>query len=245
MDPAALAAYGGEFAVDCADARSPRLRVTAEALILEHDGRRTTAAPVQVMASFYGPNPPPGYVTALSAPTSRSGELLLVLFRDGRGRHLRVDGDEPVRAALGRLADARYRDCRPAGVAHRGPAGAAEHREAAVAHGRSPLADAGFRAAYERALGHRAGEPWIRAMVGQATTPGAVTLAGTHHEMYSVCKPHDCADHQLVLLFSRERGVAYGRLRENGRSPRWVGDPPPALRPHIERLFREQWPTSP
>ncbi|MDP1693361.1 MAG: Ivy family c-type lysozyme inhibitor [Burkholderiaceae bacterium] len=246
LDDAALTAYGGEFAVDCADPRQPRLRVTAEALIVEHGGGRSTAAPVQAMPGFYGSHPPPGYLVALSAPLSQRGELLLVLFRDARGRYLRIDGDEKVRAALGRrFADAPYRDCEAASAARDGRAWAAEQRDVAAAQAASPLRDARFRAAFERALGARAGEPWIQVMVGQTTTPEMATLAGARYALYSVCKPHDCGDHQLLLLFSSERGEAFGRLRENGRSPRWLGNPPAALQPEIDRLFRQQWPAGP
>lgn len=246
MDANAFAQYGGEFSINCADPRLPRLKVTADSLVYEQGGRRVSATPLDLMASYMGPEPPPEFMIAIFGPTKRgNAELGVVLQRDAKGRYARIEGDDKFVAALGKpLAESSYRDCDTERARRDGAAFVEDQRLAAVAQAeaeaRSPMRDARFKAAYDRALGARAREPWIEQMVGQETGPKTVQLGGAPYRLYEKCKPHDCADNHLVLLYSADRGVAYGRLRDRGQLG-WLGSPSAALAGEIDKLMREAW----
>lgn len=246
MDANAFAMYGGEFSINCGDARLPRLKVTADSLTYEQGSRRVTATPIDLMASYFGPEPPPDFMVAIFGPTKRgNAELTVVLHRDAQGRYAKIEGDDKFRASLGKvLGEGSYRDCDTERARRDGTEFVEQQRRSAAAHAeaqaRSPMRDARFKAAYDRALGARAREPWIEQMVGQETEPKTVQLGGSPYRLYEECKPHDCAENNLVLLYSADRGVAYGRLRDRGQL-RWLGNPPAALAGEIDKLMREAW----
>lgn len=102
------------------------------------------------------------------------------------------------------------------------------------------LKDARFRTPYFAALGPRTREPWLRELNGPAPESQKVTVAGASYLMASVCKPHDCYDHNLVLLYDAAQGVVYGKLNQIGRST-LLGRPSPPVAAELERLWREQF----
>ncbi len=246
LDAGQVARYGGSFAIDCADARYPRLRVTADALIIEHGQRRMTSSPIDNFASFYGPEPPPGYLTVLAAQVKGGkGSVMFALYTDATGRYVKIEedggfGDGFVRT----LRDARHRDCDKPRARRDGGTFRDEQRQGGAAdtalRATSPLNDARFKAAYDRALGPHAKERWIVELLTYQRDPQSVRLGGSDFQFYSLCKPHDCADNNMVLLYAREQGVAYGKLVDR-RLPRWLGSPSAALRSEIERLWRAEW----
>lgn len=101
------------------------------------------------------------------------------------------------------------------------------------------LRDAKFKAAYLGALGPRAKEKWLATMSNSALVR-KVSVAGEDYQVATPCKPHDCADNNLMLLYSPARGVVYGWLHERGR-PTPIGNPSPAMNAELERMWNKEF----
>jgi len=259
LDAASMKAFGGTYSPDCKNPGAPRAIVTAAALMVEQGNQRMSAGNVQSAASFLGPSPPPNYRTVLLGDV-RGQQLQFILFQDGAGYYLTLDGDQRVRAALGKLLGLRYRHCGGLGRAAAPPPTAAAPRAtpsaptagagAAALAGAIPpldtmtaaglLMDPKFKAAWHRALGPRAREPWLGALDGPSPDTSKVRVDGAEYFLGAACMNHDCGDNSLVVLYSQPRGVVYGYINERGRVTR-VGGPPPAVATELERLWRQQW----
>jgi hypothetical protein len=114
LDAQALKLYGGNYSSDCSNASAPRLRVAADALMVEQGNKRMTGSNVQAAYSYFGQSPPPDYQVALLGEV-RGEQLIFLVYRDKTGQYITIDGDTKVRAALGKaLLDRKYRSCNPA-----------------------------------------------------------------------------------------------------------------------------------
>lgn len=65
-------------------------------------------------------------------------------------------------------------------------------------------------------------------------------MAGAEYPVVSVCKPHDCEDHNTVLLYDAAQGTVMGKVYEARRGA-LIGNPPPALASEIEKLWVSEW----
>ncbi len=101
------------------------------------------------------------------------------------------------------------------------------------------LKDPKFRSAYRSALGAKAGQKWLSAMSNSAPV-SRLTLAGEDFQLATPCKPHDCADNNLLLLYSPARGQVYGKLYEKGRTT-LLGAPSAAMGAELERLWKKEF----
>jgi Inhibitor of vertebrate lysozyme (Ivy) len=81
-----------------------------------------------------------------------------------------------------------------------------------------------YKAAYLALFTDAAATPaWMRE--GGTASPGrVVTIGGAEYELYSHCKPHDCGDNMMYVLFSRDRQHAWALAVESGKS-RVFGNP--------------------
>jgi hypothetical protein len=59
----------------------------------------------------------------------------------------------------------------------------------------------------------RKAEPWLVQAQGVASPAEMITVDGATFEVFSLCKPHDCADNQMKALFSAGGARAYGMFR--------------------------------
>lgn len=66
-------------------------------------------------------------------------------------------------------------------------------------------------------LGHYVGSPAIYA-----------TVDGTKYELFFTCKPHDCSDDKLEVMFSPNAAQAWGAIVVNGKPIAYLGAPSPA-----------------
>jgi len=101
------------------------------------------------------------------------------------------------------------------------------------------LKDARFRAGFAAALGASAKERWIAALsnsgpVIEVRADGETWLQATP------CKPHDCAENNLLLLYSRTSGDVTGVLHAKGRHAP-VGSPSPALAAAMEKMWKKEF----
>jgi len=260
LDAAAMKAFGGTYSPDCKSSGAPRAVITAATLVVEQGSQRMSGGNVQSAAAFLGPSPPPNYRTVLLGDV-RGQQLQFILFQYSTGYYLTLDGDQRLRAALGKLLGYRYRHCgglvakaaappptaaapraapsAPAsGAAAAAPAGAIPPLDTMTAGGL--LMDPKFKAAWHRALGPKAREPWLGELDGPSPDTSKVQVDGAEYFLGAACKNHDCSDNSLVVLYSQPRGVVYGYINERGGVTR-VGGPPPAVAAELERLWRKQW----
>ena len=96
-----------------------------------------------------------------------------------------------------------------------------------------------FKTAYLAALGPKAKEKWLATM----TNSGLVrteTVAGASYQVATPCKPHDCADNNLLLLYSPTRGDLYGHLHEKGKVTR-LGGPNDAMANELQKMWNKEF----
>lgn len=96
-----------------------------------------------------------------------------------------------------------------------------------------------FKTAYLAALGPKAREKWLATM----TNSGLVrteTVAGERWQVATPCKPHDCGDNNLLLLYSPGRGAVVGHLYEKGKVTT-LGSPNAAMGAELQRLWNKEF----
>lgn len=106
------------------------------------------------------------------------------------------------------------------------------------------LYDPKAKAAYYKALGPLAKEPWLAKLDGPSSENKAIRAAGADFVKIATCKNHDCYDNNVVLLWSGVQNVVYGKVYQKGRST-LIGNPPPAVAAELERLWRKQFRSQP
>jgi hypothetical protein len=107
-----LAQFGGTYSVACGNPSMARLRVTADALMVEMGNQRMTGSDPQAAYSYFGQSPPKDFQVALLSQVRGMSELMFMVFRDRVGNYVELDGAANVRAALGpSLTGRRYRQC--------------------------------------------------------------------------------------------------------------------------------------
>jgi hypothetical protein len=243
-----LKLYGGVYATDCASPAAPHLRV-ADTLNVEYGNQRMTGGGLVAAYSYFGQEPPKNFQVALLSQLRGGASLVFHVYRDARGLYIELEGDPKVETALTAVLGkaqfkAKYRDC---DAARRAPdpiaVPAAPTRAAAgtddVANW-DYLGDKTFRARYRKALGAKANTPWIAQLNGPAPAARMETVADTAYRYVAVCKPHDCHDHSLVLLYSPEQRVVVGTIHEPGRSTLF-GKPSAEVAASLERLWKAEW----
>jgi hypothetical protein len=98
----------------------------------------------------------------------------------------------------------------------------------------------GFSAAYRAALGPLAREGWIAGLSGPSPPLRQVEAGGTRYWLGASCKPHDCGDNNLVLLWDEAGRKVHGLVHRSGRQALF-GQPPPAVARELPRLWAEEW----
>jgi Inhibitor of vertebrate lysozyme (Ivy) len=101
------------------------------------------------------------------------------------------------------------------------------------------LKDPKFESAYRAALGPKANQKWLITMTNSALV-SQVTLAGETFQVATPCKPHDCGDNNLLLLYAPGRGLVYGKLYEKGRTT-LLGAPSAPMVAELERLWKKEF----
>jgi hypothetical protein len=96
-----------------------------------------------------------------------------------------------------------------------------------------------FKSAYSVALGPRAKERWLAALSNSAPVR-SISVAGVAYQVATPCKPHDCAESNLMLLFAPGKGWVYGKLYEKGRST-LIGGPDAAMAAELETLWKKEF----
>lgn len=101
------------------------------------------------------------------------------------------------------------------------------------------LKDPKFKTAYLAAIGPKAKERWLATMTNSSLVR-KVSVGGDEYQVATPCKPHDCGDNNLLLLYSPAKGVVYGKLFEKGRSTP-IGRPDAAMTAELDRMWNKEF----
>ena len=106
--PESLRRYGGTYSSDCGDPAAAKVRIGADALVIEHGPRRTVGRGVMDSYTSFGGAPtspvPEGYVMEFI-----SDAFSLYVFEDKAGYYIDVGGDVPAAEAVIGKASMRIR----------------------------------------------------------------------------------------------------------------------------------------
>jgi hypothetical protein len=101
------------------------------------------------------------------------------------------------------------------------------------------LREPAFEEAYRAALGPHARTKWL-ARLEMSAPIANVKAGGETWQMATPCKPHDCADNNLLLLWSPARKTVVGKLVEGGRA-KLLGAPDAAMASDLDRLWQKEF----
>lgn len=96
-----------------------------------------------------------------------------------------------------------------------------------------------FKTAYLAALGPRAKEKWLANMSNSALVRSA-SIGGVDYQVATPCKPHDCGEHNLLVLYAPAQGTVVGTLYEKGRTT-LIGKPDAALTAELIKLWKKEF----
>ncbi|MCD6681657.1 MAG: hypothetical protein LT102_13580 [Burkholderiaceae bacterium] len=235
LDTATDRRYSGVYSNACTDPVALRVRFFEDTMAVERAGRSVVANKVRMQkASRAGATPD---FQGLVVGEVRGGDgLAFALHHNPEGLFATIEGGTKSLAALGPgVQGQRLRHCDPNRNALPGAAPAQATQ--------SPpdlLRDAQFRAAYSKALGPLSRERWLERMDGPAPPLRKLTIGGVEYTVAAVCKPHDCAEHNMVVLYEPRQGSVYGLVQQRG-GKRMLGSPPGTVAAEIEKLWTTEW----
>jgi hypothetical protein len=100
------------------------------------------------------------------------------------------------------------------------------------------LKDGGFKTAYVKALGSKSKERWLMELPGPSVRSRSVAIGVRDYVLLQSCKPHDCADRNVVLIYDRDANVVYGKLKEE-HAITWLGNPAPELQIQLDQYYEQ------
>jgi hypothetical protein len=116
LDAETLKLFGGSYSADCSNAKATRLRVLADALMVDESGKRMTGRNVKAAYFYFGESAPPEHQVVLLSEVQGGLQLMFVVNRDHSGQYIMLDGAAKVQAALGKsLLAKQYYSCNSAG----------------------------------------------------------------------------------------------------------------------------------
>lgn len=99
------------------------------------------------------------------------------------------------------------------------------------------MAQPAFLKAWKTMLAGETVPPWVNSFTQTQNATSApsksVTVAGQPYTLGWICKPHDCGDNQLYVLFTPQARQAWGLLISPGDKRQWLGRPDPAIQAAI------------
>ncbi|MQU04708.1 lysozyme inhibitor [Pseudomonas helleri] len=119
-----------------------------------------------------------------------------------------------------------------------------------VANAQTPqyLFDVTGKSPYKQAYQDMLAFPeWVRTGQGTSTPLQEVVIDGQKYTLGQMCKPHDCADNQLIVIFSPDKKKAWGLLATrstDGQSfnTQLLGAPEAAIKEYLNKTLAENNP---
>jgi hypothetical protein len=235
LDPATNRQVGGVFSNACQDMGQLRIRLYDDTLDVERGGVAVKAS--RLKSDRGAPPGPsiPGFAATVRGQ-ARGGPVDLTITHDARGLFARIDGSDGALAPLGAgVVGQVLRHCDPNRNRLPGAPVPLEQQTAPAL-----LKQPGFAAAYRAALGPLAREGWIAKLDGPSPALRKVELGGRTYWLAAACKPHDCRDHNLVLLWHEADAKVHGLVHQRARQALF-GDPPPPLAAELPRIWAGEW----
>ncbi|MEO7245793.1 MAG: Ivy family c-type lysozyme inhibitor [Rubrivivax sp.] len=236
LDPVTDRQVGGVLSNACGDRSQVMIRLYDDTLDVERAGVAVKASKLRASRSAPSGAPVVPDFAASVQGQAKSGPVNLTITHGAKGLFARIDGSEAALAPLGPgVVGQVLRHCDPnrnrlAGA----PIPLEEQTIGAL------LKRPGFPAAYRAALGPLAREPWIASASGPSPNLRQVDVGGQRYWLAAVCKPHDCADHNLVLLWDEPGARVQGLVHQKARDTQ-IGDPPPAVAAELKTLWAKEW----
>jgi Inhibitor of vertebrate lysozyme (Ivy) len=254
FDPTVISRYGGSYAIACNDPAAPRLHVRPDALVFEQSGKTITGHQVEAAYSYFGNSPPPNYQVALMSEVKGGVQMMFIIFGDKQGQYITLEVDPKLAQALGAArANAKYRYCDgPRANATNAAATPAAGAGPSTGKSASPAAKAApgqeqdpsvvfynpkFKAIYGKIAGPLKREAWLTTFEGPASLNANVVLDGVEFRVATICKPHDCYDHNALFLFAEKPGIVYAKVNNNDKFT-LIGAPTPAAVAELDRQWK-------
>lgn len=236
LDPVTDRQAGGIFSNTCNDPGQLKIRLYGDTLDIERGGVAVKASKLRSNRKAPAGAPAvPGFAATVRGQAP-GGPVELTLTHDPRGLFARIDGSATALAPLGASTVGQVlRHCDP--NRNRLPGTPIPLEEQTVD---ALLKRPGFPAAYRAALGPLAREGWIAGLYGPSPPLRQVEAGGTRYWLGASCKPHDCGDNNLVLLWDEAGRKVHGLVHRSGRQTLF-GQPPPAVARELPRLWAEEW----
>jgi len=235
VTPAEEGVFGGVYSNACSDIQGLRVRLFGDTMAVERGGKVLAAKPFKSSKTAPSGNAPPAFKIAYVGEVKGGDGLVFVLTHDASGLFVTLEGGPKSLAMLGPdLQGQKLRHCDPNRNALPGTVAAAPPSPPDL------LRDPKFKNAYMKALGPLSREKWLAALSGPAPEVRSIRVAGREMQLAAVCKPHDCGDHNTVLLYDAAQPAVYGKVYQAGRST-LLGDPPPPLAAELDKLWRQEW----
>lgn len=233
MDPALERRLAGVYSNACGQRAQPEVKIWGDEMhvvvagkdIVANRLRGSKSHPVASARDF---------VHAFTGDVRGTDTLTFVFFHNAEGLFALVEAGPKTAAVIGPALGRKLRHCDPNRNALPG---------APVPQRLSPpdmLKDAKFKAAYFNALGPLAKERWLARLDGPAPAVKPIKALGGDYQLVSACKPRDCAENNLVVLWNSASGTLYGKVQQAGRST-LLGNPPSRGAPEIERIWKSEW----
>ncbi|MCB2254438.1 inhibitor of vertebrate lysozyme family protein [Pseudomonas chlororaphis] len=119
---------------------------------------------------------------------------------------------------------------------------------AAAASAEQYLPELVSKAPYKQAYAQMLAFPsWVSKAEGTATPVEKVSAGGKSFTVGHMCKPHDCADHQLIVVFSADGQQSWGLLASRSADAKafdkqWLGNPDNVVQALLNQSFSEHNP---
>ncbi len=237
-----LKAFGGIYSAACANPSAPRVRVAADALMVEQGTQRMTGRAIQAAHSYFGQSPPENFIVALLSEVRPGFELMGFVYSDRAGPYLQLDAVPKVKAALGQtLMATRFRDCDQARVQRvmaQRSVGAAEFKRNQSEGNRGAMGR--FKRSYLQSLGTLAKQYWLTNFEIPWMPDQPIKVGGVDYLLGRQCKPHDCYDNNMVVIYSQTENIVYGKANIANR-PSYFGAPPPAMQRELDRRWLSEF----
>lgn len=229
-------AYAGVYSNACGDRNALSLKFYDDVMMVERGGRSVTANRIHARKTHPSAAGAPDFKAVIVGDVKGGDGLAFVLHHNADGLFAVIDGGAQSLAPLGPgVLGQRLRHCDPNRNALPG---------AAVAKGpQAPfelLRDARFKSSHGKAFSAFARERWVARLEGPAPELRQITIDGVPYTLAAVCKPHDCGDNNLVLLYAPEQGTMFGLVQQNGRKTT-VGNPSPTMARELDKLWKTEW----
>lgn len=103
------------------------------------------------------------------------------------------------------------------------------------------LARPDYKAGWDAMLASRKGvDGWITDHEGPSTPSVDVTVGGETWTFTTLCKPHDCGDNMLNVVFAPAGKPAYAMLVVAGEKPKWFGEPPKEVKKALRKMAKQK-----